>query len=431
MEDITIPSNLGKKFKPSTPSEGGKSEAEIAAAAALTAKTAADDAAQKAKDDAAAAEKAKGGGGAGGGTPPDASAGAGTADDKPVDFSLLEGADEALVTDLERILATENEADVSEADQKILDANLELVRAIANQEGTPFEQLRQNERYVESGEFEETAEGYQNYQTARDAVRDKEVITNFLDGAPKEVKDLYEHVVTNKHPINTFMAQVNRPPVLDVVIGTVKTDTPEVDKNNILAVQEEVVRINLTSTGMDKTTIDGVITAAKAGGTLEGMAKSSQESMKTRYSQEIETENTRVKGLQDAEIAKAAKEMADAEALIKTGKLTPNISIPKVDEANFIAYLKKPINDKGQTMADIKYNELSLEERTAIDYIVYKGLKLPNTTKSSVLDKYRIGKKNNDSRKPTKTSSGGATSSNKMSLGKLNLRKMAEDANAL
>jgi hypothetical protein len=119
-------------------------------------------------------------------------------------------------------------------------------------------------------------------------------------------------------------------------------------------------------------------------------------------------------------------ETDEVTSLIKSGKLTTEFAIPKVDEVSFLQYETIKVNDKGQTMADIKYDKLSLGERAALDYIVFKNMKIPTISKSNVMDRFRTAKKSNEQRKviikPTATNP---------SFAGLNFRELAKGKNII
>lgn len=325
-----------------------------------------------------------------------ASGGQGGGDDDPPDMSLLTAADTTLVTDLETLLQKED-GTLTEEEEKRIEDNLPLVKAIANKEVPFVQKLMVEENLLESGEFEDTYEGRTAYLKERDKVRDKVSLENFF-AENAVLKQFKEHVVDNKLPVATFMAQVNRPQVLDVKLVAPTEGMNESEIAAIDNINEKVVRANLQTTGVDATTTEAIISGAKTAGTLANMAKASQANMQGIYDKRVAEVNDKA----IAERAAYKKQQEDEEkelvSLIRSNRLTDQFTIPKTDEVSFLQYATTHINDRGQTMADIKYEKLTLGQRAALDYIVFKDMKLPSVARTNVLARFKSGNTQNQKR---------------------------------
>lgn len=350
--------------------------------------------------------------------------GEGTGDPPPPDPSLLSAADPKLVTSLEGLL-TKEDGTLTEDEEKVLEDNLELVRSIANKEVPFVQQLMSEENLVQEGDFEDTYDGRVSYLKARDAVRDKVNIDNYFAQNPG-LQQFKEHVIDNKLPVSTFLAQVNRPAVLDTEIRDVTETMGDDEKANLESINEQIVRANLKATGVDIATQTAIIEGAKTAGTLRNLALSSQANMKNIYETEIKRVNDQTIAQQNA--AKGARDAEDLEVtnLIKSGKLTDSFTIPKTDEVTFGQYMVTPINDRGQTMADLKYSKLTLGERAVLDYIVFKEMKLPSVAKTNVMSRFKVGNKQNQKRQTKVKVSGGGPS-----LSTLDFVAMAKERNII
>jgi hypothetical protein len=320
------------------------------------------------------------------------------------DLSLLEDANPELVTNLEAVL-DKAEDQLSEEESKLIEDNKDLVVAIVNKDVTLIDQLRENENYVQEGKFEDSVDGFQSYLSARDELRDKQTVESFLEERP-ELKSYYEHVVVNKNPPATYFARQNKPAILDTKIEKVTESMSDDQKKAVTSVQESVVRANLKSNGMDDSIIAGVVETAKANGTLESMATNSLDSMNKTYNSQIEAAEKTFREQEQARIDAEKAEIDKAVGIVKGGRILDNLNVPKADENNFVKFISTPINAKGETMADKKYSELSLAQRTAIDYIIYKDFKLPFGRISTVADRFKGAKKANDARRQTSRSKG-------------------------
>lgn len=318
-------------------------------------------------------------------------------EEEVIDLSLLEDADTTLVNGLEDILK-KDEADLTPEETKQLEDNEDLVRAIVNKDITIIDQLSGTENFVQEGTFEDSLEGIQSYLVERDKTRDKNVVTDFLESYP-EVNALYEHTIVGKKPLITFLAQQNKPAILDSKIEAITESMTDDQKANITTVHEAIVTANLKASGIDDVTIAATIEGAKTKGTLKPLADSSLVSMNKNFNDQLAAVDKVATEKADSAKLAVDAEIEKVKTMIRGGKLIDTVGVSKTDEGNFIKYMSIPINEKGETLADKKYNELTLAQRTAIDYFVYTNFKLPIRMKGSVADKFRVANKANSQRK--------------------------------
>jgi hypothetical protein len=170
----------------------------------------------------------------------------------PPDPTLLTTADPKLVGGLEKILL-KSEDELTKEDEEKLEANLELVKAIANKEVPFVQKWMEEEKYLEGATYEDTYEGRVSYVTDRDKVRDKTVLEQYFANN-ETLKAFKEHVIDNKLPIGSFMARINRPAILDSKVEDVTEVMTDEQRDTITSRNEAIVRTNLNATGVDEIT---------------------------------------------------------------------------------------------------------------------------------------------------------------------------------
>ena len=79
---------------------------------------------------------------------------------------------------------------------------------------------------------------------------------------------------------------------------------------------------------------------------------------------------------QQAEAQRQQEFWEDVAGRIDTGNEFAGIRIPDREKSKFFDYISTPANKDGQTKRDIDYAQANIEVKLALDYLMYKGLKL-------------------------------------------------------
>jgi len=61
---------------------------------------------------------------------------------------------------------------------------------------------------------------------------------------------------------------------------------------------------------------------------------------------------------------------------IKESKEFAGLQVPEREKSKFFNYLSKPVTKDGYTQRDIDHSKAEMEQKLAIDYLMYKGFNL-------------------------------------------------------
>lgn len=148
----------------------------------------------------------------------------------------------------------------------------------------------------------------------------------------------------------------------------------EIDKTNLVAV-EQIVRNNYEKLGITGKKLDAMIEALKDGDELVTEA----ESLVNKNKQEAIAKANAIAKQEELDAAEAEKEekeiLANIANTIKKGTLSNRITIPEAERKAFHQHIVTDARAKA-------YDELSLEDKMLVDYIIYKkfdlkGLQVP------------------------------------------------------
>ena len=209
-----------------------------------------------------------------------------------------------------------------------------------------------------------------------------------------EVKEFYDHVTNGGDP-DEFHA----------VRGQARDyEQMEVDEKDE-AQQERVVREALSLNDHEKEEIDNIVEKYKAGGILKDQAEMALRGLK-RYSakQKADLSERQTKLAQEQQ-QKVQEFWTDVKTTIQEKDEFSGFRIPKKEKDPFYDYISKPVKD-GYTQRDLDALEMGLEEKIAVDYLLFKKLDLSGlidkraTTKNAASLRERI--KSGPGQKPRK-----------------------------
>jgi len=209
-----------------------------------------------------------------------------------------------------------------------------------------------------------------------------------------EVKEFYDYVVNGGDP-----------EAYHTVRGQAKDyDQIEIDEKDE-AQQERLVRDALSLNDHEKEEIDNIVEKYKAGGILKDQAELALRGLK-RYTTKQKAELTeRQTKLAEEQKQKVQEFWTGVKTTIKDQDEFRGIRIPKKEKDPFYDYISKPVKD-GYTQRDLDALEMGLEEKIAVDYLLFKKLDLSGlidkraTTKNAASLRERI--KSGPGQKPRK-----------------------------
>lgn len=139
---------------------------------------------------------------------------------------------------------------------------------------------------------------------------------------------------------------------------------------------ERLIRDDLARQDHTDEEIDNIIDKYKAAGILEDQAeialKGLQRQTKKQKEQMLE---------QQKEVAKQQQQEIkqfwdDAYERLKSNQSFKGITVPKKEIDPFFDYISKPVTEEGYTQRDLDAMEMGLDEKFAIDYLIFKGFPL-------------------------------------------------------
>ena len=333
-------------------------------------------------------------------------------------------------------ILNKDEGDVTEDDKKFLESNQKLADDIATeleeqaklkeQSGAGGEEgggeagssddelgaiatFGKDEGFVDEKvfkELEDSTDGISAYIKARDEVRDKELISSFLQ-ANSEVAKFYEHTVVNQLPVESYLkTEIQRPAMLDEKILSIGTNATDDDKAAAITQHERIIREGLKGKLSDSV-IEATIKAAVESGESYKLAVDTLNDQNKEWDDEVKAVNDRHAANVKAENERREAAENNFKNAVNKGLLLESLQIADADKAAFIDFATKPINAvTKQTKLEQIEDSLTTEEKLFFDYLLFKKAKdgkidiksiQPKTTNKKFFTSLK--NKNND-RKP-------------------------------
>ena len=162
--------------------------------------------------------------------------------------------------------------------------------------------------------------------------------------------------------------------------------------------QEQLVRQALQTQEYGKEEIDTIVEKYKAGGILKDQAELALTGLKRRAQKEKEQLTAQQQQLAQQQKQEAVEFWNKVETKVKEEESFRGITIPKKERAPFFEWLSKPVKD-GYTARDLKALEMNLEDKIALDYLIYSDFPF-----DKLIDKKAGTKAASDLRKRLKSS---------------------------
>ncbi len=189
--------------------------------------------------------------------------------------------------------------------------------------------------------------------------------------ADPRVASFHKHLSEGKS-VETFMARQTATDYSKI----------KIDKDTTKETLESLIAQDLAAMGVNKETIDLVITAAGDKDILDAKAKESLKNLKTRQEEALrqkeEKEILNAKAEQEAIIEEEKK----VKGIVTSGTLL-GLNIPKEDRDALLDFIYKPV-EGNKSRRDIVNESLTLEQLLYIDYLIMKGKLKSVSTNSKV-----------------------------------------------
>lgn len=170
--------------------------------------------------------------------------------------------------------------------------------------------------------------------------------------------------------VDTFLKEQQR-------VDFTKIKLNEEDDNQL----KQVITQRYKAEGLNEKTIARLVKNSEEEGILFEDAKESLQVLSEIQEQEIEQERQRELQIIEQQRKEVEKAWKEAKEIVSKGKLL-NLSIPATEKTAFVDFIEKR-DRAGKTGADKAWETLTMEQRLFIDYLLYKGLKIPTVSTSN------------------------------------------------
>jgi hypothetical protein len=228
--------------------------------------------------------------------------------------------------------------------------------------------------YELEGEFEESEEGIVDLVKAASEKLAESQLDKIFEQYPA-LKEFAEYQFNGGDPEKFFKAKF---PEVDF------TTITEIDDEDI-TLQERLVKEALAIKGFDNEDIENSVEEFRGAGILHSQAQRALKALQKYQTEEkskiIETQ----KQVAAEEKQRVEKFWSEVNTTIDKAVDLKGFVIPEKDKGDFFDYIAKPVN-AGYSQRDVDVNELDLEERLMLDYLVY-NIKKKKVNISTLIDR--------------------------------------------
>ncbi|MBS1960772.1 MAG: hypothetical protein JST04_01045 [Bdellovibrionales bacterium] len=136
----------------------------------------------------------------------------------------------------------------------------------------------------------------------------------------------------------------------------------------------DLIKADLSRKGVDKDSIEDMLTLIKTNGTWAAKGKTAYDSLVNNEKTLRDADEKAAKAAWEKEQKEIAKYWKNAEDLVLTKGTIDNVTIPVDDRETFFQYISKPIDNEGNSQFDLDYYEASQEKRMLLQYLVYRKM---------------------------------------------------------
>lgn len=311
---------------------------------------------------------------------------------EPTTEEVVEPTDEEIQTKLTELEAKE-EKDLSDDDkayiEKYTQAPLDEITTVKNDlEGTYGIKIE--------GTYENNPDGLKAIVQAVAPQVGEKMLLDYFDKVPY-MRSFYDHVVVEGKSLETFLTKNEKPAFEQIEIKPFDS-LEEAEKPKAINNLKSIINMDLKAKGVSEEDINTLTSLYESNGTLFDKAKASKDSLKVvhkaQVDQKLAIENQRIA---QEQVAQQAEYNLVKEMIIKND--INGTSIPVADVKAFQSAMLNPIDAQGRTIMDTKREELTLAQRTLLDYIVFKGFKVTGLTNKVVPRNFSFSKQNEQNNK--------------------------------
>lgn len=144
----------------------------------------------------------------------------------------------------------------------------------------------------------------------------------------------------------------------------------EISEDDV-STQETLVRQRLQSEGLDDSQISEEIEDLKSAGLLKKQAERSKGVLAKKQKEKQEQLIKEQERQKQEQLEQARKEQEEYKNLIQNSSELGGLRIPETKKDDFTSFMFDPVNEEGVTQADQAWSQMSKEDRTALEYLVY------------------------------------------------------------
>lgn len=286
-----------------------------------------------------------------------------------VENTINEPTDEQIQTKLDE-LAKKEETTLTEEDKKFIDKHVPPIDEVTGVKQS-FEQkfgvtLEKTYSNDETGLAEITEDVSK--------IRATQLLTSYFEQIPY-MKEFYDHVITEKRGIETFLAKNIEPSFKSIKLESTSDANDQVVNDKIIANQKALVKADLTSKGVPEEDANTLIDLYEDKSSLFDKAKEAYKALETKYKASVDAKLAEEESRIKANEADSQKIFTEMQTMLDKNSFD-GVTIPTTDIKAFKEAMLKPVDDQGRTIMDYKRAKLTLAQRAIIDYIVFKDLKV-------------------------------------------------------
>ena len=232
--------------------------------------------------------------------------------------------------------------------------------------------IKENLGYEVEGAFDNSVEGVTEYARKAIPKAAEQMVQQLFEEYP-EAQQLINHL-SQGNSLETFMEANKVPAHLSQEMTEESLD-----------LQRQVMTEQFLSTGMSEEDAEAFVANLEEQGKLFNTAKAAHEKMKKSFEGEIKAKQEAELAQQEAQRQQATQQWEEIKTMVDAGNLG-GITIPQSKQAAFWDYLAKPTDAKNRTARDIKQQNLTLEQRMMIEYMVFSDFKVGTRKTAHNLD---------------------------------------------
>tara|TARA_X000001382_G_scaffold77183_1_gene54010 strand:- start:371 stop:1459 length:1089 start_codon:yes stop_codon:yes gene_type:complete len=214
------------------------------------------------------------------------------------------------------------------------------------------------------GEYEDTAEGLTEMT--------KDVASQMADDRIDEVLEKFPLV---KEHLNYVLAGGESQKFMTAYDPNLDYNTMQISEDDSRS-QKAILSDYFYQKGHDESFIKEMLEDYEDSGKLHNKAEAARQALGKVQAQEKEQLVARQQQSLQEEQEKQVEFWNGVQETIKESKEFAGLQVPEREKTKFFNYLSKPVTKDGYTQRDIDHSKAEMEQKLAIDYLMYKGFNL-------------------------------------------------------